>query len=124
MKTSTDVHHEKEKVLTKALIHLCEFYGFSGKELSTFIGVSEATITRLHQGKKFISPDSKEGELALLLIRIYRSLNALVGNHHEKAKAWLHSQNHYFNNKPIESMKTIPGLVSVLNYLDAMRGKL
>ena len=62
--------------------------------------------------------------IAILLIRIYRSLSAMVGNNHEKAKLWLKSQNKYFRNKPLEEMKTIPGLVKVLNYLDAMRGKL
>jgi hypothetical protein len=48
----------------------------------------------------------------------------MVGNNHEKAKLWLQSSNKYFQNKPIEEMKTIPGLISVLTYLDAMRGKL
>lgn len=124
MKISKNRQHEQAIVLTRALLRLADFYHFSGKELASIIGISEASATRLHQGKKFISPESKEGELALLLIRIYRSLNALLGNNHEKAKAWLYSQNQYFQNKPVEAMKTIPGLVSVLNYLDAMRGKL
>ena len=113
-----------ELVLTKALCHLAKFYALTGKELSQIIGMSESSTSRLLQGKKLISPDTKEGELALLLIRIYRSLNAMVGNHHAKAKDWLNSQNKYFNNKPIDEIKTIAGLIGVLNYLDAMRGKL
>jgi len=111
-------------VLTKALCNLVKFYSFSGKDLSKIIGISESTASRLVQGTKLISPHTKEGELALLLLRIYRSLNAMVGNNHEKAKLWLNSQNKYFRNKPMEEIKTIPGLVDVLNYLDAMRGKL
>lgn len=114
----------QEVVLTKALCNLAKMYALSGKDLSDIIGISESSVTRLNQGKKRISPDSKEGEMALLLIRIYRSLNAMVGNNHEKAQAWLNSPNAYFHNKPIEEIKTIPGLISVLNYLDAMRGKL
>lgn len=115
---------EKARVLTKALLRMMTFWHLSGKDLSEIIGISESSATRLHQGKKFISPESKEGELALLLLRIYRSLNALVGNHHDKALAWLRSNNQYFNDKPINTMKTVQGLVHVLNYLDAMRGKL
>ncbi|HVT63099.1 MAG TPA: antitoxin Xre/MbcA/ParS toxin-binding domain-containing protein [Legionellaceae bacterium] len=124
MRTSVQRHSEKERVLTKSVLNLAHFYHFSGKDLSDMIGISEASVSRLHQGKKFLSPHTKEGEMALLLIRIYRSLNALLGNHHDKARVWLNSHNHYFQNKPILLMKSIPGLVSVLNYLDAMRGKL
>lgn len=124
MELSKNPRHEEEIILSKALIKLCSFYHFSGKELASIIGISEASATRLHQGKKLISPKTKEGELVLLLIRIYRSLNALLSNNHEKAKAWLYSHNTYFQNTPINAMKTIPGLVSVINYLDAMRGKL
>ncbi len=116
---------EKERVLSKALLNMASFLKLSGKDLSEIIGISESSATRLHQGKKLISPSSKEGELALLLLRIYRSLNALVGNHHDKARAWLQSKNAYFNHqRPIDELKNVQGLVLVLNYLDAMRGKL
>ena len=124
MKLSANKVHQQEVVLTKSILKLISFFDFTGKELGEIIGISEATASRLHQGKKLLSPHTKEGELALLLIRIYRGLNALVGNHHDKAKTWLNSHNHYFQNKPINAMKTVPGLVAVLNYLDAMRGKL
>lgn len=114
---------EKERVLTKAVLNIASAYALSGKQLSEILGVSEATSSRLQQGKKQISPYTKEGEMALLLVRIYRSLNALLGNHHDKAKAWLTSYNHHFNRSPLEKIKTITGLVEVVNYLDAMRGK-
>ncbi|MCH9756855.1 MAG: MbcA/ParS/Xre antitoxin family protein [Gammaproteobacteria bacterium] len=118
------ISSDKAHTLTKALLRMTAFWKLSGKELSEIIGISESSATRLHQGKKVIEPDSKEGELAVLLLRIYRSLNALVGNHHDKARDWLQSNNTYFNNKPIDTIKTVQGLVLVLNYLDAMRGKL
>lgn len=124
MKISLNKHHEKEQVLTKAILNLANFYNFTGKDLSDIIGISESTTTRLNQGKKFISPDTKEGEMALLLLRVYRGLNSLIGNNHEKAKIWLNSFNNYFKKKPIEQLKTVSGLVDVVNYLDAMRGKL
>lgn len=115
---------DKEKVLTKAFLNFANFYGLSGKDLHQIIGLSESTITRLHQGKTHLSPTSKEGEIALLLLRIYRGLNSLIGNHHEKARLWLNAYNHYFNKTPLEHLKTITGLVEVVHYIDAMRGKL
>lgn len=124
MKPVLQATQQKEEVLTKALLNLARFYDLSGKDLSAIIGISEASASRLNQGKKLISPDSKEGEMVLLLLRVYRSLNALLGNDHLKAKQWLHSTNHYFKQKPIEQLKTVAGLVDVVRYLDAMRGKL
>lgn len=124
MKASNNAHHQEEIVLTKAICSVSKLYSLSGKDLSKIIGISEATASRISQGIKLISPYTKQGEMALLLLRIYRSLNAMVGNNHEKAKLWLNSHNKYFRNTPIEEMKTIPGLIGVLNYLDAMRGKL
>jgi hypothetical protein len=117
-------NNQNDLVLTKAICNLSKFYSLSGKDLSDIIGISESSVTRINQGKKLISPDTKEGEISLLLLRVYRSLNAMLGNNHEKAKLWLNSKNKYFNKKPIDEIKTISGLISVLNYLDAMRGKL
>lgn len=122
MNTQAKITPDPEMVLTKAFVRMTEYYHWTGKEIHDLTGMSESTITRLHQGKKTLSPTTKEGEVAILLLRIYRSLNAMVGNHHEKARAWLTHDNTYFKQKPIEAMKTLPGLVQVLQYLDAIRG--
>jgi hypothetical protein len=120
-----NLNSKKAEVLTKALLKMSEFYQLSGKTLSEIIGISEASASRLHQGKKIIVPETKEGELVLLLLRIYRSLNSLVGNQHAKAIAWLTHPNQAFQEQvPLEYIKTVSGLVDVANYLDAMRGKL
>lgn len=124
MKTSLKTDHQKEVVLTKAILNLADYYDLKGKDLCHILGVSESTVTRLSQGKAFLSPFTKEGELALLLLRIYRGLNSLIGNNHDKAKLWLNSDNKYFNKKPIDHLKSVTGLVDVVNYIDAMRGKL
>ncbi len=124
MKASLKNDHQKELVLTKAILKLADFYNLTGKDLHRIIGVSESTITRLNQGKAYISPTTKEGEIALLLLRVYRGLNSLIGNNHDKAKLWLNSYNKYFNQKPIDRLKTVTGLVEVVSYIDAMRGKL
>lgn len=115
---------DKSSVLTKALLSLASFYNFSGKDLGDILGISEASVTRIYQGKKVISPDSKEGELSLLLLRMYRSLNAMVGNNHDKARQWLQSDNRYFGKAPFQAIKSVTGLVETVQYLDAMRGKL
>ena len=70
-----------------------------------------------------IDPGSKSGELALLLIRSYRSLHVLTGGRDEDMRHWMHTENAGTGGIPLEQVKTVPGLVRVLEYLDAMRGR-
>lgn len=110
-------------VVTKATRRAAGALGLSQKELARVIGVSEATVSRLGGGKQ-LDARSKEGELALLLVRVFRSLDALVGSSEEKARAWFDAENVHLGGVPRERVQTALGLVEVAQYLDAMRGKL
>jgi len=94
------------------------------KELGRTIGVSPASISRLASGKGPLDPKDKSGELALLLVRIFRSLDALVGGDEAKARAWFQAQNDHVSGIPAERVLSAEGLVHVAQYLDAVRGKL
>ena len=63
-------------VLTQASLRAAELLGLSAAALARVLGVSEASVSRLAAGTRLIAPASKEGELALLLVRVYRSLDA------------------------------------------------
>jgi len=54
-----------------------ERLGLRGRHLAIIIGSSEASVSRMQHGRG-LDPESKEGELALLFLRLYRSLDALV----------------------------------------------
>jgi hypothetical protein len=69
-------------------------------------------------------PASTKGEIALLFLRIFRSLDAVVGGNAEHARAWLHARNHHLGGVPAEMIASVAGIVRVADYLDAMRGKL
>lgn len=111
------------QVLSKAIIRACENMSINRKTLSNIIGISEASISRLFESKRFIDPNTKEGELALLLIRVYRSLDTLFGGNQEQSKQWLHAENYHLNGTPITMMQKVDGLIFVVSYLDAIRGK-
>ena len=64
---------------------------------------------------------TKPFELAVLLVRLYRSLDAIVAGDENVAKAWLRNDNSALGGKPIEAIQTVPGLVEVIAYLDARR---
>jgi Protein of unknown function (DUF2384) len=116
-------HAEPGPVLAKAVLAAAGRLGLRNRHLAEVIGSSEASVSRLQHGRG-LDPDTKEGELALLFLRIYRGLDALVGGDDEKARQWLHAENDHLRGVPAERIRTVEGLVDVVQYLDAMRGRL
>lgn len=110
-------------VLTRATLAAAARLGLRNVRLAEVIGTSEASVSRLSSGRQ-IDPGSKEGELALLFLRLYRSLDALVGGDGAQARAWLHAENLHLGGVPAERIRRVEGLVDVLQYLDGMRGRL
>jgi Protein of unknown function (DUF2384) len=110
-------------VVTKAVLNAAQRLALRQRDLAHILGASEASVSRLHHGR-LIDTDSKEGELALLLLRVFRSLDAVVGGDDAAARAWLHAENHHLGGTPANRLGTVEGLVDVVRYLDAMRGTL
>jgi hypothetical protein len=121
----SQAHHDPEPgpVLAKAVLAAADRLGVRNRQLATIIGSSEASVSRLQYGRG-LDPATKEGELALLFLRLYRSLDALVGGDDAKARLWLHAENSHVHGSPVERIRTVEGLVDVVQYLDAMRGRL
>lgn len=115
---------EKSEVLRKAFIRSAEALELTRQELSAIIGSSPASMSRLFDGKRHIIPNSKEGELTLILLRIYRSLDSLFGGNLQQCRAWLRAYNQHLNGIPSTLIQSIEGLYSVTMYLDAIRGKI
>ncbi len=111
------------EVLTRALLSASARLGLKNRELARVIGSSEASVSRL-SGSRRIDPGGKEGELSLLFLRLYRSLDALVGGSDVQARAWLRAENDHVGGVPAERIETVEGLVDVVQYLDGMRGRL
>ena len=114
---------EPSAVLTKAVLSAAARLGVSNRHLAVVLGASEASVSRLRRGRT-IEPASKEGELALLFVRLYRGLDAVVGGNEDQARAWLHAANDHLGGVPAERIRGVEGLVDVVQYLDAMRGRL
>lgn len=123
VKESNKTTLSKDKILTKALLKLVFYLDLHRQDLSLIIGISEATISRLFSGQGKLDPSSKEGQLVLLLLRLYKSLDVLFGGNKQQYQLWLNSKNAHLEGKPIDLIKSIEGLVTVVQYLDAMRGK-
>jgi transcriptional regulator with XRE-family HTH domain len=110
-------------VLTRATLRAAEKLELSQRDLARLLGVSPASMSRLARGRT-IDPHTKEGELALLFLRLFRSLDALVGGDEVAARAWFHARNLHLDGVPAELVAKVDGLVHAVEYLDAMRGRL
>ncbi len=111
-------------VLGKALMRAARQLSLSNAQLAQVLGVSESSIHRLTTGQREIDPQSKEGELAALLLRLYRSLDAVVGADAYLRQRWLTSHNRALNGTPAELMGSVAGLVHTVAYLDHARAPL
>ena len=109
------------QVVTKATVAAAERLGISARTLAAVIGVSEASVSRMKRLDHLLEKRTKPFELALLLIRLFRSLDAITGGDDGVARQWLRNPNTALGGIPVEKMKTISGLADVLAYLDARR---
>ena len=109
-------------VLTKAALRAAEQLGMTNKPLAAVIGVSEATVSRMRSGDYTLQRGQKSFELAILFVRFYRSLDAIVGGDEAVARAWLRNPNTALDSEPLTLIQTVPGLMNAIHYLDARRG--
>ncbi len=108
-------------VLGKAVIRAADRLALSHALLARILGVSAPTITRLYSGEYRLDQRRKEWELALLFVRVFRSLDSIVGNE-QAARLWLGSDNRALGARPVDLLPQAEGLVRVVHYLDASRG--
>ncbi|HEY1229586.1 MAG TPA: antitoxin Xre-like helix-turn-helix domain-containing protein [Ramlibacter sp.] len=108
-------------VLTKATLRAAGLLGLTNAALARVVGVSESTVSRMAAGDRQLEIGSKPAELAALLVRVYRSLDALVGNSDSHRQRWMASFNQAFTAPPREAIESVEGLVRVVRYLDGAR---
>jgi hypothetical protein len=110
-------------VLTKAVLSAARRLELSNRELARILGTSEASMSRLGRDRE-LRPGSGEAGLAALFVRLFRSLDAVIGGDEVKARAWFRAENDHLGGVPAQRVQSVEGLVDVVHYLDAIRGKL
>ena len=112
---------EEGAVVTKAVLRAAGRLGVSNKILSAVVGVSEATVSRMGAGAYTLAPGDKSFELAMLFIRLFRALDAIVDGDDAVAQAWLRNENSALGGRPLAMIQTIAGLMHAVSYLDTRR---
>lgn len=107
--------------MTKAALRAAERLGVTNRALAGILGLSEATVSRMGSGAYRLTPGDKAFEIAVLFLRLFRSLDAIVGGDQAAARAWLQSENTALGAAPVRLIPSLAGLVNVVGYLDARR---
>lgn len=121
----TALEHPKPEpgvVLAKAVLKVATQLGLKQSDLAAVLGMHRTAISRLKQSPS-LDPSSKQGELALLLVRMARALFALTGGDTDWIQHFMHSHNTVTQGVPAEQIKSVQGLVTVLQFVDAVRGQ-
>lgn len=118
-----EIEAREAAVLTTAVLRAADQLGLSGATLAAILGLSPSTLSRMRGGRFLLERHGagKAFDLAVLFVRLYRSLDAIVGGDAAVAQAWLRRRNTALDGRPIEKITSIPGLVETIAYLDARR---
>lgn len=116
-----DDPYAQGRVVTKAAVAAAERLGLNAARMADILGLSAPTVSRMKRQDFILEPGSKSFELAVLFIRVFRSLDAIVGGDEAVARAWLRNENDALMAVPAEKLTSITGLLDVLTYLDARR---
>ena len=115
---------DRGATLSRATLRAARYLGVAQSELASVIGVSAATLSRLAHGRKSLEAGSKPWQLAALFVRLFRSLDAIVGSDDAAARAWLRSDNGALGGVPLALIHDPAGLVRTVDYLDAARARI
>ncbi len=119
--TQSDREQREAQTVSKATVRAAAALGLSNRALAGIVGLSEPSVSRLTRGDFVLDRHGKAFELAVMLIRLYRSLDAVTGGDPAVATAWLRSENTALHAIPLDLIQTVEGLVSTVMYLDTRR---
>lgn len=112
----------RELVLAKALGRAADHLGLTNATLAKIVGVSEPSVSRLKRGAFVLAEGTKPFELAQLLLRLFRGLDAITGGDDQAARSWLRGPNTALAGRtPLALIQTVGGLVDAATYVDARR---
>jgi hypothetical protein len=120
-KPGQDANPDESSLLTKATLRAADRLKIKNAVLAKILGVSEPTISRMRNGRYQLARGQKPFELAVLLIRLYRSLDGIVGGDDGVAADWLTNNNTALDGIPLQLIQSVSGLMNVIHYLDARR---
>jgi hypothetical protein len=123
-RASPNTKPDPRQVLTGAVLRASALLEITQSSLAQILGLSPSTVSRMASGTYTLDIHKKEWELGALFVRLFRSLDALIGSNDTTARGWLNAQNQGLVGRPIDLIRSTEGLVRVVQYLDSARGRI
>lgn len=123
MATQLALQADQGRVLSEAVARVAAYWKLTNDQLGAVVGISAATASRLRSGSYQLQRAEKAFELGQYLVRLFRSLDALVGSDDAASISWLKSENIDLGGRPIDLIRTIRGLSNVADYVDDYRAR-
>jgi uncharacterized protein (DUF2384 family) len=112
-----------DRILTSAVAKIADYWDLSNAKLGAVLGLSPTTVSRLRSGSTKLDQSSKSFEAGQFLLRLFRSLDAMMGSDDAAAKAWLAARNLDLEARPLDLIDSFKGLMTVCDYVDAHRAR-
>lgn len=123
MATQLALQADQGRVLSEAVARVAACWKLTNDQLGAVVGISAATASRLRSGSYQLQRAEKAFELGQYLVRLFRSLDALMGSDDAASMSWLKSENIDLGGRPIDLIRTIRGLSDVADYVDDYRAR-
>jgi hypothetical protein len=117
--THTQEKPDPAAVLAKAVLNASTQLGLKQADLAAMLGMHRSSVSRLTE----LDPASKQGEMALLLVRIACALFALTGGDKDWIAHFMSTPNKTTDGTPAEQITSTEGLHTVLKCVEAIRSK-
>jgi len=114
---------DEERVLSDAVAKIAGNWKLTNEELGRIIGISTTSAQRLKKGALKLERGKKDFELGQYLLRLFRSLDSIMGSDDAASISWLKAHNRDLQSSPLELLFTISGLIRVADYVDGYRAK-
>ncbi|WP_337996631.1 antitoxin Xre-like helix-turn-helix domain-containing protein [Oleispirillum naphthae] len=112
---------QRAAIVSQATVRAASRLGLTNARLAEVLGVSEATVSRMKRGGYVLEHGSKHYELALLLLRLFRGIDAILGGDERAIRSWMTGQNTVLYGRPIDLIIKVNGLVDTVGYVDSRR---
>ena len=108
----------RSKLLAKASWKAAQQLGLKPEQFVRILHL-ECVDMDLSDASLMLDPNSQSGEIAIIVIRIYRAVYSLNGGDIKWMHHFLNSPNSLTGGVPIDQMESMNGLLSVLKAVEA-----
>lgn len=121
---TTEAQARQSRVLSEAVARAAANWRLSDQALGDILGISRTSALRLSSGEFTLKRGKPEFELGQYFVRVFRSLDSIMGSDDDASISWLKSLNLDLESRPLDLMRSsITGLIRVADYIDGFRAQ-